>query len=304
MARFVTDRTDNISERASADVLTFDQASALVFDSLSSESSCHIYRTTFKQWQQFAKGYNFDALDLFRDNVKSFLYSRNLSHNTRLSRKSHMLKLLLVVSNRDSRFAQHYVQLREYKIQHTARDNPPQRKPSVLSSQERRRLRSVWKDDVTHKGIRNCAVVCLLLYTGIHTNELTALRWEDFDWDAQTLSVDRGNDGQRYSVPILDDSPNTTSALRKLKCAQKSALLCGDAPYKRIFPALSTGRNACFLPGKDVHTSAQTIRNIIAQTSRIAGLGNLTPRDLRHTSLKMFAKAVDFNASVQSLTDG
>lgn len=300
-ARPHSGRKDDISEGAV--VVTFDQASKLVLESLPSKSSWRPYRNTFKQWQQFATSQNFDAMDLYCDKVRSFLYSRSLSRNTRISRKSHMLKLLHAVSSRDARFAQHYMQLREYRIQRTAKDNPPQRKARVISRKERRRLLSVWQGDDTHKGIRNCAVIRLLLYTAIHTTELTALRWEDLDWDAQTLSVFRGSDGQRESVPIFDASRNTINALRRLEAAQKSVLSHGDAPYTWLLPALSTGRSACFRPGKDAGASTQTIRSIVSQTARKAGLGKLTARDLRNTSLDMRTRAGASDTEIQSLAD-
>lgn len=279
---------------------TFAQAIAHALRDLPLASTRRVYLSTFKQWEQYAKDHKFNVLDLFHKNVKGFLYSGRLSHNTRLSRKSHLLKLLLAASRYDPRFANHYVQLRELEIQRTARDKAPRRKPRALSAEECRRLLSVWKYDNTHKGIRNYAVICLLLHTALGTTELVALQWEELNWDTQTLTIFRYNENRRHIAPILDPTPNTLNALSRLQCAQRSLLSYGDVANKHILSALSTGKNACFLPGKDSRTSTQTIRTIVAQTAERAGMPELSLRDLNYTSTTMFSKEAAFEAGVQS----
>jgi integrase len=243
-------------------------------------------------------------MDLSCENIKSFIYSRDLSHNTRLSHKSHMQRLLRIVSYLDPSFGIQYIQLRDLNIRRTSRDNAPRRKPRVLSRDECQQLLTVWKNEETHKGIRNHAVICLLLYSAIGNGELVALRWNDLNWDAQTLSLSRDNEGQGCSVPILDASPNTINALRRLQDIQRSIFVDHDIHYIHIFPALSTGKEARFKPNKNVRTSTQTIRNIVKQTAEQAGLGKLSSLDLRHTSLSVFSKAdlshVDMSSSANS----
>lgn len=272
-------------------LLAFQGIATLLFQDLNSESSRRVYRNTFQQWELFAVHNNLDVMDLSCDNVKSFIYSRELSHNTRLSRKSHMQRLLRIVSYLDASFGIHYIQLRDLKIRRTSSDKSPRRKPRVLSHEECRQLLTVWKSDESHKGIRNHAVICLLLYSTIRTTELVALRWEDINWDTQTLTIYRGNERMRFSMPILDASPNTLNALRRLQDTQKSVFADRDIPCKHVLPALSTGKGARFKPDKDVRTSSQTIRNIVKQTGGKAGLGTLTVFDLHYTSATMFAKA-------------
>lgn len=292
------------AERTQASELTFPKVAALVFAELPSESSRRVYRHTFQQWEQYALKNELNVMELFFDKVESFLYSRNLSHNTRLSRKSHMQRLLRAAAYLDPSFGIHYIQLRDLTLESTSRDKAPRREPRVLSNEECQQLLAIWKNDESHKGIRNGAVLFLLAHTAIRNAELVALRWEDLDWDAQTLTVCRGSEGQRCIVPIRGASSETLDSLRRLQIAQQTVRPCRDMPYKHIFPALSTGKNVRFQPEKDIRTSTQTIRNIVKQAAEIAGLGQLSSLDLRHTSLRMFFNADVAHADVSYSKDG
>ena len=287
-----------------AHTLTFPQITALLLDELPSESSRRVYRNTFQQWEQFADNNELNVLELFSDYIRRFLYSRHLSHNTRLSRKSHMQRLLRVAAHIDPSFGIHYVQLRDLKIEGTSIDNAPRGKPRELSHSECRQLLSVWKDDDSHMGIRNRAVLFLLLHTAVRNTELVGLRWEDLNWDAQTLLLSRDDKGQEYSVPILDASPNTINALRRLQLTQKSVFPDHSIPFRFMFPALSTGKYARFTPGKDVRTSIQTVRNIVKQSAEKAGLGKLSCLDLRYTRQIMFSKSDISHADIALSEDG
>lgn len=284
------EQTNNGFSATKAGAITFKGITALLYQDLPSESSHRVYRNTFQQWEQFAALNNLALMDLSCDNIRNFLFSRNLSRSTRISRKSHMQRLLRMMSYMDPSFGIHYIQLRDLNIRRTSRDNAPRRKPRVLSHEERRQLLAVWENDDTQKGIRNYAVICLLLYTTIRNAELVALRWDDLDWDEQTLQVSRDKDGHAANLPILDESPATMLALRRLESIQNSVAADRNTPFSFMFPALSTGKHARFTPAKNVGASMQTIRNIVKQTTEIAGLGKLSSRDIRYTSQTVFSK--------------
>jgi len=287
-----------------AGVLTFKGITARLFQDLPSESSRRVYQTTFQQWEQFATQNNLDYMDLSRDNISSFLFSRSLSHSTRISRKSHMQRLLRMASYLDPSYGIQYIQLRDLNIRRTSGDNAPRRKPRALSRDECQQLLAVWRDDESHMGVRNYAVICLLLHTSIRNVELVSLRWEDLNWGTQTLTCRRGLDGKGCDVPILDPSPNTLNALRRLLYTQKSVIAERDFPYTHILPALSTGKDARFKPNKNVPTSTQTIRNIVKQTAEKAGLGKLSYLHLRQTTLSLFSLPEDSHASISGLANG
>lgn len=271
------EQRDKSSSMTKAGALAFQGITALLFQDLPSESTRRVYRHTFQQWEQFAAQNNLDLMDLSCENIRSFLFSRNLSHGTRLSRKSHMQRLLRMVSYLDPSFGIQYIQLRDLNIRRTSRDNAPRRKARVLSRDEYQQLLAVWENDDTHKGIRNHAVICLLLYSAIRNAELVALRWEDLNWNTQTLALSRDNDGQGCSIPILDASPDTINALRRLELTQTSVFTDHSMSFSCMFPALSTGKHARFTPAKDVRTSTQTIRNIVEQTTERPGWENCHP---------------------------
>lgn len=297
------EQPDNSFATTKAGVITFKGITALLFQDLPSESSRRVYRNTFQQWQQFATQNNLAFMDLSCDNIRSFLFSRSLSRSTRISRKSHMQRLLRMVSYMDPSFGIQYIQLRDLNIRRTSSDNAPRRKPRALSHEECRRLLAVWENDESHKGIRNYAVICLLLYTAIRNAELIALRWEDLDWESETLAISRGHDGQACSLPILDESSATILALRRLQSTQNSVLADEKRPFIFMFPALSTGKYARFTPTKDIGSSAQTIRNIVKQTTVKAGLGKLSSRDIRYTSLTVFSNVDASAAGIASPAD-
>ena len=109
---------------------------------------------------------------------------------------------------------------------------------------------------------------------------------------------------KEYSVPILDASPNTINALRRLQLTQKSVFPDHSIPFRFMFPALSTGKYARFTPGKDVRTSIQTVRNIVKQSAEKAGLGKLSCLDLRYTRQIMFSKSDISHADIALSEDG
>lgn len=117
------ERADRNSPLVNARILSFPQITALLLDELPSEASRRVYLNTFQQWEQFADYNDLNVMELFSDNIKSFLYSRHLSYSTRLSRKSHIQRLLRVAAHVDPSFGIYYVQLRDLKIEGTSEDN-------------------------------------------------------------------------------------------------------------------------------------------------------------------------------------
>lgn len=272
---FLSETVQAQAERTHASDLSFPKVAALAFEEHPSESSRRVYGNTFQQWEQYALKNELDVMELFFDKVKSYQYSRSLSHNTRLSRKSRMQRLLRVAAYLDPSFGIHYIQLRDLTLESKSRDNAPRREPRILSKKECQQLLAIWKNVESHKGIRNCAVIVLIAHSAIRNAELVALRWQDLNWDAQSLTVCRGSDGRRCNVPIRDATSKTLNSLRRLQDAKQT-----------------------------VRTSTLTIRNIVKQAAEIAGLGQLSTLDLRHTSISMYFNADVSHADIASSQDG
>ena len=58
------------------------------------ETSRKVYRNSYRQWTAFAKRNGIDDFDLSFENIYAFLSEGEISHRTRQSKKTHMLRLL------------------------------------------------------------------------------------------------------------------------------------------------------------------------------------------------------------------
>ena len=67
------------------------------------ETSRKVYRNTYRQWTAFAKRNGIDAFDLSFENIYAFLSEGEISHRTRQSKKTHMLRLLDWLEESESR---------------------------------------------------------------------------------------------------------------------------------------------------------------------------------------------------------
>ena len=58
------------------------------------EASLKVYRSTYRQSTAFARTNGIDPFDLSFENIYAFLSEGEISHRTRQSKKTHMLRLL------------------------------------------------------------------------------------------------------------------------------------------------------------------------------------------------------------------
>ena len=125
-------------------------------------------------------------------------------------------------------------------------------------------------------GLRNNAMMRLLVYTGLHRSELVALTWHDIDMSEMTITVRHGKGDKERTVAIVDHSPVTKMALLTLEEAQGGA-------YRHVFPRMTAGCNALFAKDKPVFD--QKVALIVNNTARKAGIGHMAPHDLRRTHI-------------------
>ena len=97
----------------------------------------------------------------------------------------------------------------------------------------------VWAEDNRHYGVRNYALLRLLIYTGLRSAEVVALRWEDIDLDAQLVRVRQGKGDKERIVAIADVSDNTKQSLVALRALQADQ-------YECVFPRFTNGPNPQF----------------------------------------------------------
>ena len=151
------------SELAS-DLPLFQRATAFVADSLS-PTSRRIFHCTFRAWRKFADKQGFSIDDVSAAQVRTFIYEADLGQGDSASyRLTHMRKVLEALA--------------------TADRERSDRAKRALKPHEVTRLLDVWRDDRSNKGLRNNAMIRMLVYTGLRRSKLVALRWSDVDVEA------------------------------------------------------------------------------------------------------------------------
>lgn len=79
--------------------------------------------------------------------------------------------------------------------------------PTLTAAEEQRLLRVF--DRKTAIGRRDYAICLLALRLGLRAGDILRLRWSDFDWRSQTLSVVQQKTGRRLTTPLLADVGNS-----------------------------------------------------------------------------------------------
>ena len=158
-----------------------------------------------------------------------------------------MRKLLELLAVADPGYRQHYEAVKSFLKVTVSEDDKVRtgRQKRALTNHELSRFLDVWRYDISNTGLRNNAMMRLLVYTGLRRSELVALTWRDIDMSEMVITVRHGKDDKERTVAIVDHSPVTKVALLTLAEAQ-------GAVYRYIFPRMTTGRNALFAQDKPV----------------------------------------------------
>ena len=141
------------------------------------------------------------------------------------------------------------------------------RLPAALSAVELRRLMEV-PDRRTHAGTRDYAVLVMLSRLGLRAGEVAALRLEDVDWRAATLTP-RVKGGRRLVLPLPEDVGRAVVA------------------YLRRRPA-GTGHREVFLRvrGTVAPMTARAVTEVVARHAVRAGLGVVRAHRVRHSTAR------------------
>ena len=254
----------------------FHAAAAIVADSLSLTSR-RVYECTFRAWNEFVDEHGYSIDDVSYIHVRKFINEATVAKTTRQNRLSHMRKVLeaLTIADRE-RYEQHYQAVKSFlKVKITDEDKMrPGRAKRALKPHEVTRLLDVWRNDLSVKGVRNNAMIRLLVYTGLRRSELVMLRWADVDAEAGLVTVRHGKGGKERVAAILDSTDGTELALRRLRQSQ-------PAGYEFLFASTTPGRGTKWLA--DTPTSDEVVALVVGKTAKAAGLGKLAAHDLRRT---------------------
>ena len=181
-----------------------------VFASLS-PSSQRVYGHTFDQWIAFAGDNAFHPLQITFETVSAFVSGSDLAKSTRQNRLSHMRKLLHVLALLQPQYMPDYQRVKGLlKIKRITQDSARHgHSKRALSDSELTAVLDVWRYDTRPVGLRNNAMIRLLVFTGLRRSELVALRWSDIHLETMTITVQHGKGDKSRVVAILDPSSVT-----------------------------------------------------------------------------------------------
>lgn len=207
--------------------------------------------------------------------------------------KTHMLRLLDWLEESESQGEWYARQRRRVvkfvKIKRLPTDNDRTRRHRALSKLEVAQLLDVYADDDRPVGVRNYALLRLMIYTGLRRAEVVLLRWDDIDLEFQTVLVRHGKGDKERVAAIADATDNTKRSLAALRAAQAGQ-------YEHVFPKMTAGPSPRF--GSDTPMHAQGLVRLLTLTAKRARLAHLAPHDLRRTHITL---ALENGALIQDM---
>lgn len=117
-------------------------------------------------------------------------------------------------------------------------------------------------------GVRDAAMLAVLYCGGLRRAELVALDFADFEPESGALDVRRGKRNKQRTVYVTNGALVALGRWLELRGAEPGALFCGVAQGGR----LQRGR-----------LTSQTVYDVLRKLATRAGLGHVTPHDLRRT---------------------
>ena len=245
------------------------------------ESSRRIYQKTYGDWAEFAFFEGFEPLDITFERVDDFVHMPGKSKSTLQSRLSHMRKLLQLLAILDGRYENHYKVVKDFLKIRVVSDSQPLRRALTISELERLFESSEGDSDYA---VRNSALIRMAVYTGARRSELAMMRWDDIDVDRNAITIQQGKGGQSRTVAILDKTHRTAIALSWLRDRQCRAI--GACEF--MFTKVAKFRHE-FTSCEPI--AASTVYHLVTSHAAKAGIGRLTPHDLRRTHITLLLDA-------------
>jgi len=151
------------------------------------------------------------------------------------------------------------------------------RLPETLSQSEIAALRDIVRT-TSATGLRNRALVEMMLAAGLRVSEVCALRGVDVDLAGGTVRVNRGKGGKDRVVPIL---PEALPWLRLWADKRAGLGLDGRAPF---FVGLRSGRTGHGYRERGDGIKPRFVQALVKRLANAAGIQRrVTPHVLRHT---------------------
>lgn len=250
-------------------------------------SSARVYAQTYRKWVEWARAAGVDTLAFTPAHVIDFLKSQNISKATQARQLSAVRRLAaMAAALHGGDFERLERALRLVKapgVNAAGERSGRERRGKALAAHEVYALLNVWK--VGRAGVRNHALIALLVYTGIRRAEAAALQWGDIDFEARIVHIRHGKGDKARAAAILSDA--AVDALRELRAAQPEG-------RKYVFTPLRRGG----VWGDDKPITGTDVYRIIVETARRAGV-EFKPHDLRRTLITSALRAGSSLADVQ-----
>ena len=257
----------------------FNKLADAVVRSRQSESGKHMYQKTYDDWASFAFAENFEPLDITFERVDEFVHMPGKSKTTMQNRLSHMCKLLELRAVLDGRYERHYKTVKSFLKIRSVKGLRTVRR--ALTSDEVSRLFDSFNGDDDY-AIRNQALIRVAVYTGARRSELARMRWADIDMDKCVITISNGK-GNRV-VEALDKTDGTRNALSRLRDRQAAVI----GPCEFVFTKVAKFKRS-FTSCERIADS--TVYHLVRSHAEAAGIGRLTPHDLRRTYIGLPLKA-------------
>ena len=181
------------------------------------ESSRRVYANTYRQWWTFAERHRLDYLGFSYGNILAFLNQSDIAFATRQSWKTHMLCMLDWLEEAVERGERYGKQRRRVlkfvKVKRMEAERGRRSSQEALKRTELAQLLDVWSVDPRRVGIRNQALLRLMIYTGLRRAEVVTLRWDDIYLDVHTVTARHGKGEKRRVAAIADVTETTKRAL-------------------------------------------------------------------------------------------
>lgn len=238
---------------------------------LQGAKSQRIYDQTYRAWDSWCKSNAVEALDLRPGNVLDFLTSKDTAKATRVRQLSALRKLAQVIYVMHPHDANRQIVEALKLIKAPAPEQRTERRKTALTPAQADKLLRYWSDDSSLIGLRNNAIIAVLLLTGIRRDEACKLKWEDVDFENGVISVRHGKGDKAREVSVAGDA--ALDALRAWHMQQPGGRVW-------VFVGVRKGNHL----GQDKPLSGNDIWLVVGKTSLLAGLPHeIKPHDLRRT---------------------
>lgn len=195
-------------------------------------------------------------------------------------------------------------------------DNPckkiktPRKQQSEVKALQIDDVRKVFEKLPEYKDHRVRALIPLLLYTGIRESECAGLEWRDFDFDNNSVKIER----ECIYIPsegVIEDTPKSKTSIRVIYFPQELSEALRE--YREIQRREIIERDDLWRGGKGDHAKLftqydgkpildSTLRKWVKKYLEFAGVPYVTVHGLRHTFASiMIANNIDARTTAAQL---